>query len=53
MMNILVKAIEAVREKLHVIAQNAEYDLQCKEVQQINARLDKLVCRFMKMQKLK
>lgn len=53
MTNMVIKAIEMVREKLHLAAKNAKYDFQSEEVQRINARLDKLVCRFMKVNKLK
>jgi hypothetical protein len=53
MKNMVIKAIEIVRQKLHVAAKNAKYDFQSEEVQRINARLDKLVCRFMKTKKLK
>lgn len=53
MTNLLVKAIEMVREKLHMAAKKAKYDFQSDEVQRVNARLDKLVCRLMKTKKLK
>lgn len=51
MTSLLITAIECVRVKLHEAAQKAGYNYQCEEVKQINARLDRLICRFMKMQK--
>ncbi len=53
MTNMVIKAIEIMREKLHMAAKNAKYDFQAEEVKQINARLDRLVCRFMKTHKIK
>lgn len=52
MRKLLITAIEIVRQNLHVAAQNAGYDYQCKEVQKINARLDRLIYHFMKQHKL-
>ena len=50
MRNPATTAIEELRKNLYVVAENAAYNYQCKEVQRINARLDKLICRFMKKQ---
>ncbi|HBS58523.1 MAG: Spo0E family sporulation regulatory protein-aspartic acid phosphatase [Bacillota bacterium] len=50
MSNAASTAIEELRKNLYAAAKNAAYNYQCKEVQQINAQLDKLICRFMKKQ---
>ena len=50
MSNTSSTAIEELRKNLYVAAKNAAYNYQCKEVQRINAQLDKLICLFMKKQ---
>lgn len=48
MTRIVIKAIENVRKRLHKAANSAGYDFQSEEVQILNARLDKIICRYMK-----